>query len=313
MSQELYKRYRPRTLKGIVGQDGAVASLQKLIDKGSIPHAILLTGPSGCGKTTIGRILKELLQCGDADYREVDCPSVDSPLETVKTLQRAARLSPMAGECRVFFLEEAQSLSRAGFSQQALLKLLEDVPSHAYFILATTDAGKLHKAIHTRCTEVKLVSLSEISLKRVVQRVIDKEQMKVSEDIIAEIVDAADGSARKALVILEQVGSLETEEEQIKAVQASSINKDQAILLARELFKPDVQWSSVAAILKEIKDDPEGVRYLVLNYFRTVLLGGGRFAPRAFMVIEIFSRNFYDSKAAGLAAACYEVVNQRIK
>src|SRR6266480_3545550 len=144
---EFYRKYRPKTLKGIVGQEGAISSLQKLIDKGTIPHALLFTGPSGSGKTTIARIVKDHLGCGDADYQEVDCAVVESPIEAVRAIHRASHLSPMSGSCRIFFLEEVQSLSKAGFSQQALLKLLEEVPDHVYFILATTDPTKLNKAI----------------------------------------------------------------------------------------------------------------------------------------------------------------------
>lgn len=303
-----YKKYRPKTLKSVVGQDGAVASLQKLIDKKTIPQVLLFTGPSGCGKTTIGRILKDVLECGDSDFQEINCADFKG-IDMVRDIRRNANLTPIDGECRIWLIDEAHKLTND--AQNAFLKILEDTPSHVYFMLATTDPGKLIKTIHTRCTEIKLSTMGPKDLTRVVQRVVDKEQLKVSEDVIQEIVEAADGSARKALVILEQAGSLETEEEQLKAIQASSIDKDVAIELARALINPRADWSSVAKILKTIKDDPEGLRHLVLGYARTVLLGGGNLAPRAFKIIDIFSKPFYDSKAAGLAAACYEVVTTK--
>lgn len=311
--KSLYKRYRPKTLKGIVGQDGAVNSLQKMIDKGNIPHAILLTGPSGCGKTTIARILQGILNCGDKDFIEMNCADFKG-IEMVRDIRRSANLCPLEGDCRIWLLDEAGKMT--GEAQNAFLKLLEDTPKHVYFMLATTDPQKLIKTIHTRCSEIKLVSLSEASLQRVLQRVMEKEQMKISEDVITEIIEACDGSARKALVILEQVGSLDTEEDQIKAVQASTFNKDEAILLARALFNwQGTTWGEVAKILKNLKDqDVEGIRYLILGYARSCMLGKEGQAPnmklaeRAFKVIDIFSENFYDSKHAGLAAACWEVV-----
>ena len=307
MSESLYRTYRPKTLKGIVGQDGAVASLQRLIDKGRIPHAILLTGPSGCGKTTIGRIIKEHLKCGDADFQEIN--AADSKgIEMVRDIRRAMNLSPIDGPCRIWLIDESGKMT--GEAQAALLKMLEDTPSHVYFLLATTDPQKLLKTIHTRCTEIKLSALSCSALKRVVQRVCDIEKFTVSEDVLEEIVEVAEGSARKALVILEQVGMLDGDDAQLAAVQVSSINKDLAIELARQLINPRAQWADVAKILKELKDEPEGIRYLVLGYARSVLLGGGKLAPRAFAMIDIFGRNFYDSKLPGLAAACYEVVTK---
>lgn len=302
---ELYKTYRPRTLKGIVGQDGAVASLQRFIEKQNIPHCILLTGPSGCGKTTIGRILKTHLDCGDADYLEINSADFKG-IDTIREIRRSVNLAPISGSTRIWLIDECHKLTND--AQNALLKMLEDTPRHVYFLLATTDPQKLLKTIHTRGSEVKLKALGVPELKRVLQRVIDKEKLTITESVLDEIADAADGSARKALVILEQVAGLTDEAEQLQAVQATALNKDAAISLARALINPRAQWSEVAPILKELKDEPEGIRYLVLGYCRSVLLGGGKLAPRAYMIIDIFSSNFYDSKHAGLAAACWEVV-----
>lgn len=305
MSTELYKRYRPKTLKGVVGQEGAVSSLQRLIDKGKIPHCILLSGPSGVGKTTIARIIKELLACGDGDFLEINCADFKG-IEMVRDIRRSANLSPMGGDARVWLIDECHMLTKD--AQNAFLKLLEDTPSHTYFLLATTDPQKLLKTILTRSTEVKLGLMDVHSLCMVLQRVVDKEQIEMDEDVLNEIAEASDGSARKALVILEQVASVEGTKAQLEAIQATTINKDKAIELARALISPAAKWPAVAAILKEIKDEPEGVRYLVLGYSKSVLLGGGPLSARAFKIIDIFSKNFYDSKQAGLIAACYEVV-----
>jgi DNA polymerase III gamma/tau subunit len=315
---ELYKKYRPKSIAAVVGQTAAMASLQKLMDRG-LPHVILLTGPSGTGKTTIARILKRHLKCGNPDYQEIDCAIVESPLDEVRRIRRVSNLCPMAGDVRIWFLEEAQSLSRAGFSQQAMLKLLEDVSDSVYFILATTDAQKLHRAIHTRCTEIKLAALGVPVLEELVRSVAAQEKLKVSDETVAEIVEAADGSARKALVILEQVGSLSAED-QLKAVQVSSLNKDKAFALARAIMGWDrgATWATVAKMLRDLEDeDAEGIRYLVLACARTAMIGKGdkpaspQQAAIGFKVIDIFSENFYDSKHAGLAWACYAVMNQR--
>lgn len=303
---EFYKTYRPKTLKSLVGQKGAVASLKKLIEGERIPHAILLTGPSGCGKTTIARILKFHLDCGDNDFFEINCADFKG-IDMVRDIRRHCNLAPMHGSARIWLIDEAHKLT--GDAQAAFLKILEDTPSGTYFILATTDPQKLTRTIHTRCTEIKLNVLSEDELRTVILRVVEKENLAVGDKTIEEIVEASEGSARKALVILQQVGLLETEEEQIAAVQTTSANKDLAISLARELIKPKASWQAVASILKGLTDDPEKVRYLVLGYCRSVMLGGGPLAFRAFQIIDVFSDNFYDSKQAGLAAACWEVTH----
>lgn len=307
MNESLYRKYRPKTLKAVVGQDGAVASLQKLIDKGRTPQVILLTGPSGTGKTTIGRIIKEHVKCGDADFVEVNAAD-DKGIDMVRSIRRVVGLSPIDGESRMWLIDESHKLTSE--AQGAFLKMLEDTPKNVYFLLATTDPQKLIKTIHTRCSEIKLNALSSKALERVIERVCNAEQIKLTEDVRDEIIEASDGSARKALVILEQVAFLETEEEQIKAIQASTVNKALGIELARALINPRAQWGEVAKLLRDLDEDPEGIRYLILSYSRSVLLGGGKLAWRASAMIEIFSDNFFDSKAAGLAGACYEVVTK---
>jgi DNA polymerase-3 subunit gamma/tau len=309
---ELYKKYRPRKLEQVIGQESAVRSLIKLMAKGAkgdIPHALLLTGPSGVGKTTIARILKKVLECGNADFQEVNS-SDDRGVESIRLIRRRMNLAPIEGACRIWVLDEAHKLTND--AQNAVLKMLEDTPGHVYFILLTTDSTKLIKAIHTRCTEVRLVSLSEKALTDLLLDVVAAEDLQVSNDVIQGIVECSEGSARKALVILGQIAGLEGDAEQMRGVQASSVNKSAAIDLARALINPKAQWAPVATILKDLKDeDPEGLRYLVLGYSRSVLLGGGPLATRAFMIIDYFSENFYDSKQAGLAAACWAVVHHR--
>lgn len=303
--KELYKRLRPKTLEGIIGQEGAKASLARLMDEDKVPHAILLTGPSGSGKTTIARIIKRRLNCGDPDFYEINSADFKG-IDTIREIRRSVNLSPISGDCRVWLIDECHKLT--GDAQNALLKLLEDGPDHAYFMLATTDPHKVIKTVLTRCSEVRLSALSPLDIEKVIRRAIGHEQGKLDDDVVEEIVTAADGSARKALVILEQVLPLSGRDAQIQAVQSSSINKEEAIKLARLLISPRSSWDEVATVLRGLNDDPEGVRHLVLAYSRSVLLGGGPLAKRAFMLIDIFARNFYDSKAAGLAAACWEAI-----
>jgi len=310
---ELYKKYRPRTLKGVVGQDAAVASLQRLIDGNRVPHTLLFTGPSGCGKTTVARILKDVLRCGDADWIEMNCADFKG-IDMVREIRRNANLSPMAGDCRIWLIDEAHKLT--GDAQNAFLKLLEDTPRHVYFFLATTDPQKLIKTIHTRATEIKLGAMSVSALETVLKRVCLKEGVELTETVISEIAEAADGSARKALVILEQVMGLEGEEAQLQAIATTALDKTDAFRLAQLLFNWDrrATWSDIADVLRRLaNDDPEAIRYVVLGYARSCLLGkSGGSAPRtevcwkAFKIIDIFGRNFYDSKMAGLAAACWE-------
>jgi len=306
--KSLYKKYRPRRLSDLLGQDGAVSSLKMLIEQERVPQVILLSGPSGCGKTTIGRILKDKLDCGDPDYVEINCADFRG-IDTVRDIRRAVNLRPMAGSCRMWLIDECHKLTND--AQNGLLKILEDTPPKVYFLLATTDPQKLIKTIITRSTQISVVSLSPAVTGSLVRSVAEKEKYELTEDVVDAIVEAADGSARKALVILEQVGGLETEDDQLGAVKGAAIDKVVVKKLAQVLLFGGKNWGEAAACLKTLEgEDPEQIRYMVLGYARKVLLGGGAKGARAFVVLDVFSGNFYDSKQAGLAAACWEIMNQ---
>lgn len=315
MSNELYRTYRPKTLEEMVGQQEAVDSIRSLLDRGC-PHSLLITGPTGVGKTTLGRIIRRELGCSKFDYHEKDCTTEDKPLQFVKELRRSASLSPMKGNVTVWFLEEFQSLTRSNFSQQALLKLLEDCPRHVYFMLATTDPDKVLKTIRSRSTEIRLSAIAPKPMATMLHRVIKAEGIKITEPVIESIIEGAEGGMRKALVILEQVGHLKGEKAQLKGVDKASVAKDEAIKLARLLIFGRPQWPEVAKVLRDVSDEePESMRYMILGYAKSCLIGSDsrppnlKIAERAYSVIDLFSRNFYDSKHAGLAAACWEFFN----
>lgn len=306
---ELYRKYRPTKFQEIVGQPEAVRELHRLVKEKRVPHCLLLTGESGVGKSTIARIMQKKLQCADADCVKINCATVEAPIETVRGIQQRMGLSPLSSPCRMWILEEVQSLSRAGFAQQALLDILEETPSHVYFILCTTNPEKLIKAIITRSTEIKLKPLNSDNLVTVLRSILEKEGKTVSDNVIERIVEVSDGSARKALVTLHQVLGLETEKEQLGAVLLSD-SKRQAIELARALLNPKTQWKDIAEVLKGLDDDPEGLRHLVLAYASSVLLNGGKMAGRAYQILYAFEGNFYESKKAGLIRACYDIVGK---
>lgn len=304
---ELYRKHRPRKLSQVVGQEGPVRTLKSMLDKNKVPHFLLLTGPSGCGKTTIARILKKFLHCGDYDFFEVNCADFNG-VDTVRDIRKLVNLAPISGDVKIWLIDEAHKLT--GGAQEAFLKLLEDTPAHAYFIFATTDPAKLLPTVKTRASEIKLKLLTLADLAALVGSVCEAEGLSLSSDVMDALVEAAEGSARKALVLLGQVAGLEDEEERLTAVTVSAHAKDQAIQLARMLLNRS-GWADVSKLLKALDEEAESLRYMVLGYARSVLLGGGKQAPRAADMIDCFARNFYDSKQAGLALACWEVVNRK--
>jgi DNA polymerase III gamma/tau subunit len=193
-------------------------------------------------------------------------------------------------------------------AQNSFLKLLEDTPQHVYFMLATTDPGKLKKTIHTRSTEVRCKEISPSDLIGLVNEVCKKEEFDCPESVVKAIVDAADGSARKALVILNVLvglGDDATEEQMIASIQSND-TRGQAIAIARALMKGNIGWEEMRKILSEIDEPAESIRRLVLSYCRSVLLRSAN--KRAAFIMEEFRDNFYDTDQAGLTLACWNVV-----
>lgn len=300
-TRELYKRHRPRALKAVMGAEQTVAALNNMLAKGTVPHTILFHGPSGCGKTTLARILKTALNCHDMDFKELNCSDFRG-IDTIREIARLMNLAPTGGTCRIWLLDEVHQLSKDG--QNAALKMLEDTPPHVYFFLCTTDPQKLLKTIQTRCCEMPVRLLSYEELDKLVKKVMARENIQLSEDVVEEIVASSQGSARTALVLLDKVANLEPGE-QVAAIQQKLAQENEAIELCRALLQQK-DWGTVCSILKNLKAEPETVRHAVLGYARTVLLS--KKDNQAFMVIQAFQDHFYDSKAAGLVRACYEAL-----
>lgn len=303
---ELYKKHRPRDFASLIGQGEAAKMLEKMVKDRKVPHALLLTGPSGTGKTTVARILKKELNCSARDFVEMDAAS-DRGIDAIREIQGRMMMSPFGGEARIWLLDEVHMC--LGPSQNAMLKMLEDTPSHVYFILATTDPRKLLPTIRTRCTEIKFKSLSESDLNGLIARVVKAEGTKVTQEVADRIVEAAEGSARKALVLLEACLSAEGEDAQLELIQSSD-SRAQGIELCRALMNPRCRFADIAKIIKAIDEEPESVRRMVLGYFTTVMLSG-KSVERCAHVLRSFQYNLYDSGRAGLALACYEATQDR--
>lgn len=296
MSHELYKKYRPKMLKQIIGQDDAVQVLTKLFANG-FPHALLLSGPSGVGKTTISRIAQKKLECMPEMFDEMDMASARG-IDTIRDIQSNLGHHPLGGKCRIWYLDEFHHATRDAMT--ATLKMLEDTPKHVYFILATTDPQKLLPTIRTRCTEIKLKPIQPKILEGLIKDIAAKENKRVTDSVCSRIAEVAEGSARKALVLLEQIIDLETEADQLRQILSNDTKKNVADLCQALLKKAD--WRTVAAIIKLMEDEPETIRRGVLGYMSAVAVNG--YNKRALQVLSYFRDHWYDCGRAGLIENC---------
>ena len=310
---EIYRRHRPRTLDGVVGQDAAVKIIRGFAK--DIPAAILFFGWTGTGKTTMARIVARMLGTDPDnrfDYHEKNCAAAESPLGMIQEIQANLSMSPVSSKYTVYVLDEVQSLSRATFAQQALLKILEDTPPHVRFMLCTTDPKKVLPAVRGRCTPIETKAISNKALTDLIIRVAKAEEVRppVSAELAERLAAAANGSAREALVQLGKVMGIADPDERLAAVGAFVEDEDKFGIVKALLpwGNKSPNWAETARLLEEFKDeDPEGIRLMILASARAQLLKTK--SQLAYKAICCLNEPFYDKTAgkALLAAACYEI------
>lgn len=225
----LYHKYRPQKFTDIVGQEHIVQTIQNQISSGRTAHAYLFFGPRGVGKTTLARILAKSLNCPNrqtiesdpcdncdtcreiANARSIDVIEIDAASHTQvdnvrENIIENSQFKPTKSKYKIFIIDEVHMLSNASFN--ALLKTLEEPPSHVMFILATTDPQKLPATIISRCQRFSFLRIPTNLMKTQIEKIADSENFKIDRAVIDRIIAKSEGCDRDALGLLEQLFSL---------------------------------------------------------------------------------------------------------
>jgi len=303
-------KYRGKMFKDLIGNETVKKSLLAKTKKKDRPHSYLLIGPAGCGKTTVGRILaikfgamkKDDDPLVAMDYREFDTSHFGG-IDVVRSIRETMHSAPMTGKSKVFLLDECHGLTKP--AQEALLKAIEEPPSHVYFVLCTTEPEKLKSTFKRRCATYEMSPVDEETLLDFLRGICKTEGIKASSKTLDVIVENSEGSPGRALMKLEEIKDLKPKE-MLEAAKRAEHIKAQSIELARKLYGKG-SWKVVSAILRDLRNENhESIRRLVRGYCQSILLK--KDDQRAYLIMDTFGQPFYDDGYGMLITACYEVV-----
>jgi DNA polymerase-3 subunit gamma/tau len=204
----LYRKYRSKTFKDVIGQTHITDTLVNSIKNNTFAHAYLLTGPRGVGKTSVARLfayeVNGLSYTEDKTYSdiiEIDAAS-NRRIDEIRDLREKISITPSALKYKVYIIDEVHMLTKEAFN--ALLKTLEEPPEHAIFVLATTDFHKVPDTIASRCVRFAFLPISRSSIKKHLQKIAKQESIDIEDKAIEIIAENSDGSFRDAISLLDQ-------------------------------------------------------------------------------------------------------------
>ena len=255
----LYRKYRPKKFDDVIGQKVTVEILKNSIINNKISHAYLFNGPRGTGKTSVAKIFARSVNClnnkngnacgtcelckkiqeNDVDIIEIDAAS-NNGVEEIREIRSKVKLLPAVAKYKVYIIDEVHMLSTGAFN--ALLKTLEEPPSHVIFILATTEIHKIPLTILSRCQRFDFNKVNSEEMFAKLKQICKFEKKDISDNILKLIVKLSDGGCRDAINLLDQVLSLSSEnitEDEIYDMQGIT-SEDKIIDFLNTILENDI-------------------------------------------------------------------------
>lgn len=320
MHKALYRKWRPQVFSDVSGQSHITETLMHEVEVGRLSHAYLFTGSRGTGKTTCAKILSKAVNCLNPqngnpcnecevcrgiddgsilDVTEIDAAS-NNGVDNIRDLREEANFTPAVAKYRVYIIDEVHMLSTGAFN--ALLKTLEEPPSHVLFILATTEVHMLPATILSRCQRFDFRRIPPEDIAKRLLLVAEKENLKLAEDAAMLIARIADGALRDALSILDQCASF-SEEITLNIVSkaAGLLGRDYLFEISDAIKNQDS--SAVLSIIDRLHAsscDMERLINELVNHFRNVMITKTTKNPEEFIVCTPDEINRYKEYASSV-------------
>lgn len=248
------RKYRPKNFEEVIGQEHITKTISKSIEQGKTPHAYLFSGPHGVGKTSLARIIAKALNCKEGptskpcgichscsaiengnplDVIEIDGAS-NRGIENIRTIIENVRISPVSGKYKIYIIDEVHQITNEAFN--ALLKTLEEPPSHVVFILATTESEKILPTIKSRCQQYTFKLLSVSDMEAILKSILSKEDIAYDDEAIFLIAKQSRGSVRDGETILEKMIAYTSEKKSITKDDVVAVMGGNNFLYVKSFF-----------------------------------------------------------------------------
>ena len=250
----LYRKYRPVDFDDVYGQEEVVTVIKNAIANGKVSHAYLFSGPRGTGKTTVAKIIARLVNCehlvdskpcgkcynclnfnNSNDIVEIDAAS-NNGVDEIRELRDKINLVPSNAKYKVYIIDEVHMLTNQAFN--ALLKTLEEPPSHVIFILATTEPSKIPLTISSRCQKFRFSKISDNKIVDRLKDIVKLENINIDNDALFEIARVSDGGMRDSINMLDQLISYSNSKIPLSDVYAvnGSVSYDELFTLINDIY-----------------------------------------------------------------------------
>lgn len=293
MYKALYRKYRPENFEDLIGQEVIKQTLSNSIKNNKLSHAYLFCGPRGTGKTSVAKLFGKIINCENPnnlkpcnkcvfctqynskqinDIIEIDAAS-NNGVDEIRELKSKIDLMPSVGKYKIYIIDEVHMLTPGAFN--ALLKTLEEPPSHAIFILATTEVHKIPETILSRCQRFDFKKITDDKIVERLKFISQSEKITVSDESLFEIARISKGGMRDSISLLDQVAAYSNNDIKLSDVEevSGSVNEDVVFTLISSIIKNDL--NSVLTKISILSNKGKNMSRLIediISFLRNILL-----------------------------------------